>query len=177
LFEYGIELESVKIAILFGLKTFCPMMSVMLLTAKSCTASASIVKTMWINGDFKVMNILNLPYKQVYLHPIFVACAIAGPLLNLVAMAGILTGSCLSWVAKGHSVKLFFSILSVTDYIKYITNSELRAFLASLFAGICTCVAGLVPGRDFQSIILVINTCITLSFITNIFAQTIVSLF
>jgi ABC-type transporter Mla maintaining outer membrane lipid asymmetry permease subunit MlaE len=174
--NYGLELDSCKIVMYSGIKMLCPMMTNFILTSKTCTSLTSLIKSMQLDNEFKIMNMLNLPYYRVHLHPIFIACCIAGPIMNLVAIGGLMLGAWFSWILQGHPGELFFSLVNSEFSWDYIHESQFRAFLCSIAAGFSTILAGLRSGESFESMIEAINWCVTLSFILNTIIQAVVSI-
>lgn len=176
-FRYAIELESCKIVVYAGVKILCPMMTNFVITAKSCSALSAVIKAMSIDTEFKIMSLVNLPYYRVYLHPIFFASMIAGPIMNLLAIGATIAGAVSSWVLQGHPASLFFSLVQTDFSWSYIFDSEIRALLCSFFAGLATCYAGMRRGQSFYSMIDSISYCVTLSALTNIIVQALMSIF
>jgi len=172
---YGLELDSCKLVMYSGIKMLCPMMTNFILTSKTCTSLTSLVKSMRLDNEFRIMNMLNLPYYRVHLHPIFIACCIAGPIMNLVAIGGLMLGAWFSWLLQGHPSDLFFSLVNSEFSWSYIHESQFRAFLCSIAAGFSTILAGLSSGESFESMINAINLCVTMSVILNTIIQAIVS--
>ena len=174
--SYGLALDSCKLVVYSGVKVLCPMLVNIIITAKSCTALTAVIKTMNTNLEFKIMDLVNLPHNRVYLHPIFIACALAGPIMNLLALFALNLGAVTAWSIKGNSPYLYMGIVQAEANIIYIIESELRAFLCSICLGFATCLSGMLSGDSFDSTIKAINLCVSMSFISNIAIQALISL-
>ena len=177
LVKYSLEIESYILVYLGFVRFICPIMSAFVMTAKSCTALASSTKAMEINGESKVLSLMNLPLSYTYLHPIFTACIIATPILNLIAIFSSTLGSFVCYIFMNASLELLFSIYEGIFFWGDILESCAKSIAFGAWIGIVTCSSAQYPGKSFRAIIYGVDSCVTYSVIGFIFIQLIIEFF
>ena len=129
---------------------------------------------MYENGDPRIMQLMGLPFNRVYLNPLFFSLLLSGPIMNIVAIVGLLLGCVVTWVTNGNSSYLFLSILRNELTLENIIDSTIRAGLVSLAYGVATCIGG-TSRRSTNSIVTAVNSCVLVASIGNVLVQAIVS--
>jgi len=175
--KYGIQMESCKVAIYAGVKILCPMFTSFAIMAKSCTALATVINRMYINGDPRILSLMNLPYNQVYLNPLFFTLLISGPIMNIISIYALLFGSCFTWVINDNSWRMFISIMIEEFAPEYLIDSAVRSGLCSLIYALGTCIGGITGYYSFNSAVRAINTCVFISTMGNVLVQVLVTIF
>lgn len=176
LLVYSLENESYMLVYIVMIRSICPLISAFLMTAKSCTAIAASTKSMQLSGETKVLMLINLPLYPTYLHPIFVACIIVAPILNMLAIIASIMGSMCCYIFVNGSIGMFVGIYENIFTIPDLLDSMKKAFFCGIWSGIVTCSSSQYPGSSFQSIIGSVDSCVTCSIIGFIIIQFIIEM-
>ena len=174
--KYGIEIESCKVAIYAGVRILAPILSGFTVTAKTSTALTAIVTKMHTQGEVKVLHLMNLPYNRTFLHPLCCALILSGPMLNIVAIYGVLGGIYITWLLHGWSTTMFISLLKLESAKEHIFDSLFRSICGGIVYGLATCLAGLRGSSSFNDTIKSITICVNISTIGIIAANAAISI-
>jgi len=174
--KYSIQIESCKVAIYSASRILVPILSGLVITAKTCTAFTSIINKMYSCGEVKVLDLMNLPYNRTFLHPLLFAIICSGPLLNMIALYGVLLGICFTWIIHGWSWTLFISLLKLDSTRNHVLDSLFRSLCGSIVYGVATCLAGLRGASSFEGITQSINICVNISALGIIAVNTVISI-
>lgn len=173
---YSLESEAYILVYVVMIRSICPIMSALLMTSKSCTALASSTKSMELGGEVKVLQLINLPLNSTYFHPIFIACIIITPILNIIAIISSIFGSMCCYLFTNYSFGVFISMYQNIFTISDLLDSLMKSLFFGIWIGIVTCSSAEYPGKSFQSIIGSVDACVTYSIMGFIIIQFIIEM-